>query len=231
MGIIRETFSFFAKNIVLIVCITITVWFPVNILINYLMEHVFVSNSTFENMRNISYLTALFRPISAAAIIYLVYKSKQNETVNFKQAMLVGIQKWIPLIIANFLAGIIVGLTFIFFFIPGVYFVVKYSFIDSIVVVNESTDEKPRKISYELTKTHGWRILGIGLLFLVIYLIILTAVLCIPVPFQGIEKIIFESLRDCITDIVYSLITISMFLLYWNAVKGKDLGLYPSETM
>ncbi|HPM35424.1 MAG TPA: hypothetical protein PLE16_12605, partial [Spirochaetota bacterium] len=122
MGIIRETFSFFVKNIVLIVCITITVWFPVNILINYLMEHVFVSNSTFENMRNISYLTALFRPISAAAIIYLVYKSKQNETVTFKQAMLVGIQKWIPLIIANFLAGIIVGLTFIFFFIPGVYF-------------------------------------------------------------------------------------------------------------
>lgn len=43
--------------------------------------------------------------------------------------------------------------------------------------------------------------------------------------------LVFESLRDCIADIVYSLISISMFLLYWNAVKGEDRGLYPSKTM
>ncbi|MBP9022758.1 MAG: hypothetical protein KBH06_06115 [Spirochaetes bacterium] len=136
--------------------------------------------------------------------------------------MIVGLKKWIPLIFANFIAGIIIGFSSLLFIVPGIYFVVKYSFIDSIVVTNESIGDKPRKISYQLSKTHGWKIFGTGLLFLTVYGIIFIVVLCIPVPFQDFTKILVESLRDCITDIFYSLITIAMFLLYWNAVNDKN---------
>jgi len=139
MSIIRETFSFFFKNILLIAAITITVWLPVNILINYLLENIFIESSAFQNYKNISYICAFFRPISAASIIFLVYKSKLNEIVTYKDAMIVGLKKWIPLIFANFIAGIIIGFSSLLFIVPGVFFVVKYSFIDSIVVTNEST--------------------------------------------------------------------------------------------
>jgi|GEM_PF-1394688 len=222
MSIIRETFSFFFKNILLIAAITITVWLPVNILINYLLENIFIESSAFQNYKNISYICAFFRPISAASIIFLVYKSKLNEIVTYKDAMIVGLKKWIPLIFANFIAGIIIGFSSLLFIVPGVFFVVKYSFIDSIVVTNESIEDNPRKISYHLSKTHGWKIFGTGLLFLTVYGIIYIAVLCIPVPFQDFTKILIESLRDCIADIFYSLITISMFLLYWNAVNDRN---------
>jgi len=42
--------------------------------------------------------------------------------------------------------------------------------------------------------------------------------------------LVFESLRDCIADIFYSLITISMFLLYWNAVNDRDNAASKDET-
>lgn len=36
------------------------------------------------------------------------------------------------------------------------------------------------------------------------------------------HMLVFDSLKDCIADIFYSLITISIFLLYWNAVNDRD---------
>ncbi len=229
MNIIKETYSVFKQHIILIFLITISVWLPVNLLINYLVDYPMTYASSSNIMTILSNLGVFFRPISSGAILYLVYKSKIGEEVSYSQAMKIGFRKWLPLIIASIIPTIIIGLTSILLFIPGIYFAIKYSFIDSLVVIEDKHFDTPRQDSFELTTWKEWEILGTTALFLVInYLLALGlghgiayVLEFLNIHIVGFERILFYSLTNIIVDVQFSMLTISLFLIYWN--KKKEL--------
>jgi hypothetical protein len=212
-----EAISLLFSNIVLFTLIILTVWLPGNILINLYVYY--ASSPDFWNLIRLSmFFEGIFGPIYIGAMVYVLFQIKQNRKVSYKESISVGFKNWGRLFVARWIAGIIIMLGFIALIIPGIILTIRYAVLDSAVILEGASSSQARSRSVELTKGMRWKIFGILLLFLVIYIVV-SFVVYIPLDF--FDHIILSVSLDCILDVIYGISVIILFLIYWEA-KSKE---------
>lgn len=207
------------SNIVLFALIILTVWLPGNILLNMYVYN--VSSPDIWNVTRYSMIIeGLFGPIYIGAMVYALFKIKQNQKVDYREAITVGFNNWGKLFVARWIAGIIIVLGFIALIVPGIILSVRYAVLDYAVIIEGAGASQARSRSVELTKGNRWKIFSVIVLFLITFMII-SIIVYIPIGF--VDNIILSIALDCILDVIYGVLIIVLFLFYWEAKKIEPL--------
>jgi hypothetical protein len=148
-------------------------------------------------------------------LIYALAMRMQGEVVTYSEAMSVGFRRWGPLFAANFFAGIIVLLGFLALIVPGIMLQVRYSLLDSAVVLERHPTPRPRSAS--LTEGRRWQIFWAYALFFLVYAPAEAATGAVVAQLEVLDNFWVGVGLDCVADILESISTIVMFLFYWEA--------------
>jgi hypothetical protein len=208
------------ENFWLFAAIVLTVMLPANIFLNLFMDTGGSTNELVHTMR-LMFIEMAFSLISTGALYHSLLQIKSGRSVTYKEAMTVGFKKCQTLYIANLVAGIFICLGFVALIIPGFFLMVRYSFIDAVVVIEDKGTKASLARSTELTTGYKWQIFWAFVVFVVSFLILSIAIE-LPVELITSLKILpIEIVLDCIRDIAASVMTIVLFLFYWESVQAN----------
>jgi hypothetical protein len=100
---------------------------------------------------------------------------------------------------------------------------VRYAFIDAVVVVEGRGGDGARVRSAELTSGLRWPIFLAGLLF---YVAFVALGFVIRVPYEqfvpALNTMATDVAADCVLDLAYGIIAIVIFLYFWQATEAED---------
>ena len=110
---------------------------------------------------------------------------------------------------------------------------VRYVFIDAVVVLEGVGGDRARRRSAELTRGFRWQIFLAGLIFFVAFTA-LSFVIRLPYEqFPALNTMAMDVAADCVLDMSYAIIQIVMFLYYWQATEPTGVepepGLAPLQ--
>jgi len=219
-----EAFRLLRRHLGLFSAIILTVWLPGNILLESVAYYVNATDDTnlLHTVRASMWIETIFGPIYVAALVYALFEIKHGRSVSYKEAMAVGFRKWGPLIGARFFAGMLIALGLVALVIPGIVLIVRYSLLDAVVVLERrNLVTNPRDRSAALTSGRRWQIFWAGMLFFPAFL---AASLALNLPAALIEPLNImpvQVLLDCVSDIIYAIIQIFIFLFYWEATSDE----------
>ena len=218
-----EAVGLLVSNLSLFSLIVLTVWLPGNLLIEYLTYNVFADNA--ENLARITRLNmsigGIFGPLYIGAVIYALSELKQGRSVRYSQAMAVGLQNWWNLFAARFVANLLIVFGLLLFIVPGIILMLRYALLDSAVILERAGTEQARKRSSDLVQGKKLEILCAAVVF---YLGFIVLAVVTDVPFMFIESLntmVVSVIVDCVLDVAVLVITIVLFLYYWEATE-KD---------
>ena len=107
------------------------------------------------------------------ALLFL--RAIRNEKIEVRE-MFDGFKKnYLNIILANLLTFAIVGLGFVFLIVPGIILACRLSFVSYLVMDKNMEPVAAVEKSWEMTRGHGWKIFGMGLLVIPI---IIAGLLC-----------------------------------------------------
>jgi len=220
---ICESIRLLASNFLLFSAIVLTIWLPANLWINHQLFH--AENLDIRSLYKLGPMIETgLGPICSGALIFALWQIKLGQQVSYREAMAVGFKKWVPLFKARFVAEILIILGLIGLIVPGIVLMVRYSLLAPAVVLEGRDVEGSRARSIELTKGQRWKILGAGLVTLLLTLasseLLNMASEAVPILWSSQA---YRVVIDCISDILISLIQIVMFLFYWDAVQKPSL--------
>jgi len=96
--------------------------------------------------------------------VKLVYvKAARGENFEVKDMFDV-LKNYLNVILAALLSGAIISFGFIFFLVPGIVFACRLAFVPYLVMDKKLDPVKAVEESWRLTKGHGWRIFGMGIM-------------------------------------------------------------------
>ena len=207
-------FRLLGGNLALFSLLVLTVWLPINVFIESIEANAAPGQEGFASFQLNSMAQGIFGPISIGAMIFALDRLMRGERVTYAQALMAGLGTWGRLILANLVAGFLIILGYLCLIIPGIILQIRYSLLNTVVVLEPDSPPRPR--STELTRGKGWRIFFAGLLFLVVYLL---PVFAVSVAIELLELADFFWINVAavsILDVVGSICTIVMFLFYWE---------------
>lgn len=225
---IRGATKLFFKNFQLFSALVLTVWLPASILLVYLRLYVFPEMTggdewqmALQEIRISSLIELTFNPLYVGAILYAASRFQQGQKTSYGEAMAHGARKSFKLLGTRLLAGILTALGLLAFVAPGIFIALRFSLIDSIVVLEGSTGFQAGNISYQLTKGKG----------LDIFLTVITVGVTLIIPFLLVdsflsligqsENIILQVFYECFYNIIFVIPTLVLFLFYWEARHPK----------
>ena len=119
------------------------------------------------------------------------------------------------------LAGFLIVLGFIALIVPGIVLSVRYSLLDSVVVMEGAGADRARRRSTELTKGIRWQIFWVWILYVVGFILIWFLMYLPVLYFPDLDTMATGVVMDCVLDVVFAIIQIAMFLYYWQAAHEK----------
>jgi hypothetical protein len=122
-------------------------------------------------------LALILQPIATAAILYLVMEEYAGRRPTVKQAFSFAFSRFVSLLGASLIVGLLVGLGLIMVCVPGIYFAITYVFVSQAVVLERLGASDAMTRSQELITGHRWRVFGILLLVVVAAIIIQVVVM------------------------------------------------------
>jgi hypothetical protein len=218
------------SNLGLFAALILTVWLPGNLAIEYIASRAQNSENPFALMRLNNFVEGVFGPIYVGAMIFALAQRKSGKWVTYSEAMGQGFHNWGRMFGTRFVTGFILLGGFIAFIIPGIYMMVKYSLIDHVVVLEETSGAAARQRSAALTKGNRWQIVAAGIAYGLVIIPSSFAADWVVEEFGPSDTIWFAVVMQCAMDIVMSYIVVLLFLFYWESVhaKGGKAELHPS---
>ena len=222
---LSEAAGILGSNLWLFSRITLTVWLPGNLLVNYVAYHVPLTEeqALMAPARMTMWIEGIFGPIYIGATVYALSKLVSGQAVSYSEAIGVGFRKWGALFAARFVAGLIIMAGIIAFIIPGVYLSLRYVVLDSAVILEGAGVSRARQRSAKLTQGRKLRIFGTAVVFYV-GITLLSFLIYRPLSFfEQLNTMAAAVAIDCVLDVGFLLIPIAMFLYYWEA-RQQELG-------
>lgn len=115
-------------------------------------------------------LVVIVMPITEAAIVHAIASEYLGKPATASECMGIGFRRFAALIGTGFLKSIIVGLTMLLFFFPGLYFLYKYTFSSEAVVIEEKSGMSALTRSGELMTDNFGTAFVLGLVMFVVYM-------------------------------------------------------------
>ena len=109
-------------------------------------------------------LTLILQPIGTAAILYIVMEEYAGRKPSMGEAFSFALTRFMTLIGASIVVGLIVAVGFVLCCVPGIYFAVSYAFIAQVVVLEKLGVGEAMSRSQKLVKGFFGRVFGVLLL-------------------------------------------------------------------
>ncbi|MBS3776974.1 MAG: glycerophosphoryl diester phosphodiesterase membrane domain-containing protein [Bacteroidales bacterium] len=84
--------------------------------------------------------------------------------------MFKGFTNYMNVVLAGLLSGALIGIGIFLFIVPGIILACRFAFVPYLVMDKNLDPVKAVEDSWRLTKGYGWRIFGLGLLSILIYI-------------------------------------------------------------
>ena len=135
------------------------IYFVINIPFNIIQ---WVTGGFFISFLSLFYSLLVVSPVGYG-VSFAFLKAAREDKVEV-QDMFAAFNNFWNAVAANILVGIIVGIGFLLFIIPGIYFACKLAFVPYLVVDRKMGVIKAIDESWRMTGGHGWKVFLIGLL-------------------------------------------------------------------
>lgn len=112
----------------------------------------------------------LILPVFQYGGSYLFLKASRNENFEIKE-MFNGFNNYLNVVLAHLLASAIIALGFVMLIIPGIIAACRLAFVPYLVMDRDMEPIAAVEKSWQMTRGHGWRIFGMGLLVIPIALL------------------------------------------------------------
>jgi hypothetical protein len=228
---IQESIELFIKNCGLFSLIILTVWLPGSILSVYLRLYVFPEMAGGDELRILAQelrlntaIEIIFGPFYIGALLHASSQWKQGIKTSYRNSMVYAARRSFKLLTTRIGTGLIILVGFIAFIIPGIILSLRFALVDAVVVLEGKEGSNARNLSKQMTQGRRWQILSsitftfIGVLIL---LVLIERILYLPLSFTGeSDNFMIAIIYDCITNILFSLPILVLFVFYWEA-KGE----------
>jgi hypothetical protein len=216
--LLKETLRLFAVHLHLFTLITLTVWLPGHVVINYL--DFFgggppgSTEAAARGIRVFLVVEAVFGPLVVAATLAALARIKRGEPATYGQALADGLATWPRLFIARLVQGAIVLVGLVAFIVPGLILLVRVSFVDAMVVLDGAPLGAALRLSNALTAGRRVAIFWTGgTLFAGVF----SAATILSILAGVAGHFVAQVLADCAIAVTQTVFTIGLFLFYWEA--------------
>ncbi|MCB9941759.1 MAG: hypothetical protein H6823_26275 [Planctomycetaceae bacterium] len=222
--------TLWARNIPLLSAITLTVWLPGNIAINYVASQSDSDTVTPADFWLPTGIETIFGPLCVGAVIYALDRRWQARRVGYVESMRAGFRCWGRLFITTLLADFLVGLSCLLLVVPGIILALRYSLIGMAVVLEGRSGDSARSRSTSLMRGRMWGVFGIVvvsygfLLGLVGALYLALAFVYESTPMTDFQYSIGETVVDSLLDVLSVPVLAMLFCIFVQA-SGRETEL------
>jgi len=149
---------------------------------------------------------------AAAVLTRAVYL---DEPIDVAEAFRQTFRRILPLIVGPLVAFVLIGIGFVFFIIPGLYFIARFFAVRQTIVLEDTGAFAALGRSGILSKNNKLHILG-ALILVVILTTVVNVGAVMLINLQP-SKVITSVLATALTIVVYPIIPITETLLYFDA--------------
>lgn len=220
--IIEETFRLFARHFYLFTLIALTVWLPGHLIINYIDFFATSKGATDAGVRGFRIglmVEGAFGPLVVAATLGALARLTRGEPASYAQAMRHGFAAWPRLFIARLVVSAFVLAGLIALVVPGVLALVRLSFVDALVVLEEA----PLRVAF-----HASNALTVGRRLLIFWTggFLFVAVLSVAMTLSALagaaDHFVVQVLADCVIAVTQTVFTIALFLFYRETRQAAE---------
>ena len=213
--ILSAGWTIFTSRFGTILAILLIVYIPINIVLSLVTPP---EEAGLEEIRQSfqlgQFLYLWFGILATMAVAFVVERSLAGENIGFRQALRKAVSRWGSMIWANIIAGIIVlGLTLLLI-VPGIIWIVYYTFVEYAVVLRGKGGKTALDYSKSLVKGNWWKVCGISILFAI--LSFLTYII-VDIPFWFLpQNVLTIVVSTTLGDIVSTLFLVAMAIFFLN---------------
>jgi len=209
--LLRETLRLFGVHLHLFTLITLTVWLPSHVAINYIDFFTGRPPGSMEaatrGIRVFLVVEAVFGPLVGAATLAALARIRRGEPATYGRSMLAGLAVWPRIFMARLVAGAIVLMGLVCLVVPG-------SFVDALVVLEGLSLIAALKASNALTAGRRAAIFWTGA---VLFAGVFSIASILSVIAGAAEHFVAQVLVDCAIAVLQTVFTIALFLFYCEA--------------
>jgi len=242
--LLGETFTLLGANLNLFTLISLSVWLPGHVIRNYFEFFGEPETGPLQSLQAMLAIQVVFDPLVVSATLSALGRIKQGLPVGYTSAMIEGLAAWGRLLIARFVinvgvalpalgamlaaplrgpAAIAAGVGFLAVAVLTVVLLVRFSVVDSVVVLERGTALTAWRRAAALTAGQRWSILWT---LVTLFLAVLSFAFVVGQVFRlapELNHFVPRVLLDCVVSVAQSLFTIALFLFYWRAREGAAL--------
>ncbi len=120
----------------------------------------------------IGFLGFILSTFAQAIVIFAAFQDLRGRPVSAPESARQGLNRVVPVIVTSVLAGLVVGLGFVFFLIPGLIALTSLAVVVPVCVVERMGPLDSISRSSDLTTGHRWPILGVGIAWIILVLVV-----------------------------------------------------------
>jgi|GEM_PF-4466572 len=163
------------------------------------------------------FISLILQPIATAAILHIVMEEYAGRRASLASALGFAVSRFLPLLGASILVGLLVLLGVFLCCIPGIYFWITYIFVGQAVVLEKLGVSEAFQRSQRLITGFWWRVFGVLLLVLIAQRIVQVGLemglsVALPpqevIPTQNGEQIKVNPLNHIIDTLAAQLVAI-----------------------
>jgi len=98
------------------------------------------------------------------SVSWVYLKAVRGERIEIRDMFAVFHRNYWNAVVANVVVGVIVGLGIVMLIVPGIIFAVRLAFVPYLVVDKQMDVMDALRVSWDMTRRHGWHIFFMGLL-------------------------------------------------------------------
>jgi hypothetical protein len=249
-AVLGETFRLLATHLHLFTLISLTVWLPTHVLLNYLEFFEPGEDAGGRALRIVLTAQVVLDPFVVSAMLAALARIKQGAPVGYWQALAEGFAAWPRLMLVRFMAvwvllmpsvgwltiytagpmvQLVGGLMLVALSLLILLLLVRFALVDSVVVLGGASPLNAWRRAARVTAGQRWSILGAAaVLFVLIFgIAVIGGQTFRSVP--GANHFVARVLFDCVLAVSQSLFTIALFLFYWRR-QGSAVPVTPAVT-
>ncbi|HYB70198.1 MAG TPA: hypothetical protein VEH80_06000 [Candidatus Bathyarchaeia archaeon] len=249
-AVLGETFRLLGTHLYLFTLLSLTVWLPTHVLLNYLEFFEPGEDGTGRALRIVLTVQVVLDPFVVSAMLSALARLKHGHPAGYWQALAEGFSAWPRLMLVRFLvlwvlllpsfgwlavysAGPVIQLLggLVLIALSGLILalLVRFALVDSVVVLGGATPLTAWRQAAELTAGQRWPILWTATIIFVLVFGLAAlggqAFRSVPVANHFVARVLF----DCVLAVSQSLFTIALFLFYWRR-QGIPAPVVPAAT-
>ncbi|MFK5985553.1 MAG: hypothetical protein QM479_09020 [Pseudomonadota bacterium] len=213
--ILMDVFFFYRKNMTQLLTYIIPVSFVITVM-SFLIANNFAVSDDVEKIKILVVVNFILNPVYLAGLIYLLSSLSNDRSISPLKCLGLGIYKWFALFMVSVFYGLLSGIGFFMFVLPGIWIFMRLILAPFLVALNGRSPIEAISESFRLTEKDFWSIAGTTMLiFLSIISLQQSLISILP------DTTIVTIFISVVGDVLWSVLTVLWFRYYDLLINGN----------